>query len=177
MRTFEWADSYGFTIQDACEPTAEELVGYRAECAGRLLFSINPETQIKLDHFSCQDLIDFDLGIATRFFQGCGNRAWIIDEEMEKKLVARDAVNRAQIEKMNRDERIHELEHYIARAETVIAHRGRLMTAQEITVAAKRYNDINNEGGEGYVPSYISAEGYATAKTELLELQHAGATK
>ncbi|MFT8710100.1 MAG: hypothetical protein ABF820_11800 [Sporolactobacillus sp.] len=39
----------------------------------------------------------------------------------------------------------------------------KLLTAAELKVWRKRYNDINNEGGEGYIPTRISKEDYAKA--------------
>ena len=34
----------------------------------------------------------------------------------------------------------------------------------------KRYNDINNDGGDGYVPYIISLEEYEYAKEKLAKL-------
>lgn len=39
----------------------------------------------------------------------------------------------------------------------------KLMTATELKMWRKRYNDINNEGSEGYIPTRISKEDYAKA--------------
>lgn len=38
-----------------------------------------------------------------------------------------------------------------------------LMTVEEIKVWRKRYNDLHNEGGEGYIPNKISKEQYNKA--------------
>ena len=44
-----------------------------------------------------------------------------------------------------------------------------LMTNAEYKVWAKRYNDINNEGGEGYIPDRITVEQLARANKILEE--------
>ena len=46
-----------------------------------------------------------------------------------------------------------------------------LMTNAEYKVWAKRYNDINNEGGEGYVPDLITVEQLKRANKILEELK------
>jgi len=42
-----------------------------------------------------------------------------------------------------------------------------LMTNSQYQVWAKRYNDINNDGGYGYVPEYITVEQFEAAKEIL----------
>ena len=42
-----------------------------------------------------------------------------------------------------------------------------LMTKQELKAWRKRYNDINNEGGEGYIPTRVSQEQYQQALKTL----------
>ena len=44
-----------------------------------------------------------------------------------------------------------------------------IMTNAEYKVWAKRYNDVNNEGGEGYVPDRITVEQLARANKKLEE--------
>ncbi len=39
----------------------------------------------------------------------------------------------------------------------------KLMTASEIKAWRKNYNDVVNEGGEGYIPNKISREAYQNA--------------
>lgn len=42
-----------------------------------------------------------------------------------------------------------------------------LMSAADIKVWRKKYNDLNNEGGEGYIPTRISKEEYERCKNLL----------
>jgi hypothetical protein len=43
------------------------------------------------------------------------------------------------------------------------------MTNAEYRAWAKQYNDINNEGGEGYIPELITIEQLEAAKKILAE--------
>lgn len=44
---------------------------------------------------------------------------------------------------------------------------GTLMTREQARAWQKRYNDINNEGGDGYIPSVVTQEQYDRAKRIL----------
>lgn len=48
-----------------------------------------------------------------------------------------------------------------------IKNSGKLMSRKEIEAVRKRYNEVANEGGEGFVPSFISIESYENAKKDL----------
>ena len=45
-----------------------------------------------------------------------------------------------------------------------VAHQNRLYTDAEIQIMASNYNDLYNEGGEGYVPTWVSQEQYDKAR-------------
>lgn len=47
----------------------------------------------------------------------------------------------------------------------------KLMTAEQIKVWRKGYNDLYNEGGEGYIPSRVSREQYESALRTLQEVR------
>lgn len=57
----------------------------------------------------------------------------------------------------------------IKRGDEEIKRSGKLMTREEVKVARKKYNDQYNEGGEGFVPSFVSIEDYNKAK-EIVEM-------
>lgn len=44
-----------------------------------------------------------------------------------------------------------------------IARNGRLMTRAEVKAFQKRWNEVENEGADGYVPRFIAKEDYAEA--------------
>lgn len=55
--------------------------------------------------------------------------------------------------------KIEEAKEIIAQAEKTIRNAdGSLMTRKQAQVWKKHYNDVHNEGGEGYVPTIITAE-------------------
>ena len=73
-----------------------------------------------------------------------------------------DYVNTENAEKAEAERK--SAEHIIAKAEKEIKAHGKLMTAKEIRVWNENYNNVMNEGGEGYIPSHVSQEEYERAK-------------
>lgn len=63
-----------------------------------------------------------------------------------------------------------EAQKIIEAAEREIASSGKLMTAAEVSVWKRNYNNVVNEGGEGYVPTRISQEQYEYAKAKIANL-------
>lgn len=54
---------------------------------------------------------------------------------------------------------------------------GKLPSADEAKEQARRYNNVYNEGGEGYVPHYYTQEEYERMAAELAELTAAAQEK
>lgn len=59
---------------------------------------------------------------------------------------------------------------YIARAEKYMESGQKLMTAEEYRKWARNYNNVANEGGDGYVPELPTKEGYEAAKKYIESL-------
>ena len=55
----------------------------------------------------------------------------------------------------------------IEMAEEIIARNGKLMTDAQAREWAKKYNEVVNEGGSGYIPTIITEEMYEAAKKKL----------
>lgn len=55
----------------------------------------------------------------------------------------------------------------VTEAEAIINKGGKLRTNEERKVWEHNYNNLMNEGGEGYVPHYPSVEEYESAKARL----------
>ena len=55
----------------------------------------------------------------------------------------------------------------LAEKETVRNSDGSLMTKEQVKVWRRNYNNINNEGGEGFVPDVVTQEMYDRAKAVL----------
>ena len=53
---------------------------------------------------------------------------------------------------------------------SVCERQGKLYTPEEATKKAKEWNDIQNEGREGYIPHFYTIDEYENAKSKLEEL-------
>lgn len=62
-------------------------------------------------------------------------------------------------------ERVGEAKKVIQKAERTIADTGSLMTNDQAQEWVKNYNNLYNEGGEGYIPEVITQEMYDWAKS------------
>ena len=100
------------------------------------------------------------------------NRAYIITQEQWDALIAMNngvAVNKAEQE---RSAEIAELKQAKAHAEKQMVN-GELPGKEEAREKAKRYNDVHNESGYGYVPHYYYDEEYKQICARLDELKGA----
>ena len=80
-------------------------------------------------------------------------------EEMEVEIAAEFGVKTEK--EIEREEAIEEAKKIIALAEKEGIEN--LMSASEVKVWRRNYNQVNNEGGEGYIPIRISKEQYTKA--------------
>ena len=76
-----------------------------------------------------------------------------------------DAEKRAEWNAERRAEEIKEAEHIIALAEKEGVNN--LLSRKELAVWRKEYNDLYNEGGDGYIPTRVSKEEYDFAVKTL----------
>lgn len=96
-------------------------------------------------------------------FNGCDNQAWIITEDEKAHYIQINADRCAEAE---RAEIAEKREYY----EDVVRHASmqpRLYTRDEARRLAKQYNDVANEGGEGYIPHYYTIDEVEAAKQWL----------
>lgn len=84
-------------------------------------------------------------------------------EEYKKKVEAK-----AEKEKQNE---IKKCEKIIEECEKVIEKSGKLMTEKEAKEWLKNYNNVINEGGEGYLPRIYTLEEFENAKKKLEDLK------
>ncbi len=66
---------------------------------------------------------------------------------------------------------IKECENLIAKCEDVIKNQGRLKTKDEAKEWLRNYNNVMNEGGEGFLPRVYTQEEYEVSKKRLAELK------
>lgn len=100
-------------------------------------------------------------------FCGCDNNAFIISDEEWDELIALN-------EKKRVEQKRKEIEKDIAFYTQEIAackRQGKLYTPEEARRERKRFNDINNEGGDGFVPVFYTHEQYEYYTEKLVDLK------
>lgn len=163
-----WEYHYGMHVRSARRFTEDEKKGYSEEYREQ-------------GFISCADCIDLSLSVSDPdphfreillrpddgSFLGCGNQAWIITEEEKDYILALDEKRRA--EKFA-TERARELQYWrdiVAQCE----QQTKLYTRQEAAERVRKYNDLFNEGGGGYVPHFWTADEYEAAKAYVAKLE------
>ena len=163
--TVEHASSYGISLQTARRLTEEERPEYKAEYQDRMFIGMGDHTA--LPHLTWDDLPMWGVRQADGSFPGSGNSVWIITQAEWDALLALEQQRAEEAERKECEETIKYLEATIARAE---AQRD-IPSRAEAKRQMKAYNDVYNEGGEGYVPHIISREEYEAAKERLHHLR------
>lgn len=106
-------------------------------------------------------------------FPGGYNMAYeVSDEEWEALLQLNESRSLEEKEK-NRREKIEYYESVIRRAES----QKDIPSDLEASKRKNEWINLQNEGGEGYVPSWITAEQYQDAKDQLYRLREEGDLK
>ena len=160
------AFSYGFTIKEARRFTEEEKLRYVEYYREFGLVGVGES--IALDEVSWED--ELVSAIQSRpadgSFLSCSNLAWIITEDEKAALIALDKSKKQSKEAKEKAKNVAYWQDVIARCE----RQGRLYSAEEAKLKRKEYNDLQNEGGEGFVPHFWTVDEYDSAKAQLQEL-------
>lgn len=90
---------------------------------------------------------------------------YIITEELYNELIHNEETAKASYEKQNLIKQIKNLKNIISEYK-----KHPLYYAKDVPKLKKQYNDIFNEGGEGYIPTYYTYEQLAFFEKKLLEL-------
>ena len=100
-------------------------------------------------------------------FAGFGNQAWIISEEEANRYIALNAEREKETQKKELAEerawRLQLLEN--------AAKQGVLYTQEEARIRRQSWINVENEGGEGYVPHFYTIDEVENAKRWLQEHQ------
>lgn len=99
-------------------------------------------------------------------FPGGYNMAYEVSEEEWKTLLQLNESRASEEKEKDRRERIEYYKSVIRRAES----QKDIPLALEAAKRQKEWIDLQNEGGEGYVPIWITAEQYRDAKEQLNRL-------
>lgn len=161
----EVAYSYGVSLCNARRFTEEEKKGYVEWFKDKGFVEIGDSTD--LEYISWTDVKEVlkerkDDGS----FSGCSNCAYIISEDEWNALVELNEKKRSEKEKKETEESIAEYRQIIEQCEK----QEKLYTKEEAVKKRRDYNNLYNEGGEGYIPHFYTIEEYEFAKTKLNEL-------
>lgn len=149
--TIEYAYSYGRTLQAARHLSAEERVHYKPEYADTVFIGVGDP--IALNYVGIDDL---PTRPADGSFNGCSNQAWKITQDEWDAFVALNDARRVEKAAKDRQARIVRLEQQKAAAE----QQTDLPEKAEAHRREQKWNNLHNEGGEGYVPHIYSLEEY-----------------
>lgn len=161
----EVAYSYGVSLCNARRFTEEE----KKDCADWFKDKgfVKIGDSINLEYISWVDVRDVlkerkDDGS----FSGCSNCAYIISEDEWNALIELNKKKKFEKEKKEIEESITEYRQIVEQCEK----QEKLYTKEEAVKKRRDYNNLYNEGGEGYVPHFYTIEEYEFAKTKLNEL-------
>lgn len=154
--------SVDVALAHARKLSESEKANYSDEYKDHMLIGID---HIDLSYVRVTDLADYE----DRYwycFSGGYNMAYEVSEaEYNTLLQLNETRSRGEKEKERR-ERIKYFESIIRRAES----QKDIPSESEATRRRKEWNKIYNEGGEGYLPSWVTAEQYRNAKEQLEHL-------
>lgn len=92
---------------------------------------------------------------------------YIISQDEWNKMIKMNEEQGISKKKKDLEDKIKDLQCTIDRCESA----KKLYTREEAQTERKRYNDLFNEGGEGFVPHFYTVEEYEWAKENLKEYQ------
>ena len=159
LKVVEWSMNYGISVGYARGLNEEEKKIYRED----ILIGIGEF--IKLEHINWRQLfnvIDKDQYIGE--FLGCSNMVYRITEEQERRLIELNNQKAREKENVQKEE----IEEAINIVNKVDEKKVKMLPRKDIRNYLNDYNDLHNEGGEGYLPDVIAEEDYIAAK-KLLE--------
>lgn len=165
----ENAYAYGISLQKARKFTENEKVHYADWYKERGFVGLGES--VKLDEIRQEDLESIesiDLSKPDGEFNGSSNVAYIIKEEVWDALVALNESKRKERIRKEKQEKVREYQAIIKACETTSKLYG---TSEEAKQAMVNYNNLHNEGGEGYVPHFYTVDEYEWAKRKLAELE------
>lgn len=159
---------YGISLQKARRFTEEEKVNYADWFKERGFVSLGE--LVKLDEIMQCDLESIesiDLSKPDGEFNGSSNMSYIINKEAWEALITLNESKRKDRVQKEKQEKVNEYQKIIKACEVA----PKLYTTEEAKQARINYNNLYNEGGEGYVPHFYTVDEYEWAKKNLAELE------
>lgn len=156
----ENAPAYGITICHARRFTEDEAAGFSDWF--KAIGFVGLGDKIKLEMLKWSDMPKRS---RDGEFLGCNNQAWIITDEEMNDYIRLNEDRRIEAERHETEEKRKYYEEIIERA----SRQPRLYTRDEAKQLRKQYNDLYNEGGEGYIPHYYTIDEIDTVRKWLEE--------
>lgn len=157
------------SLQKARRLTEEEKKDYVPECAESHFVGTSDHIVLEELHYSdVRKVIPKDKK-CDGSFRSCDPVYIITQEEWDALIALNEKLkNERLIKKVKAD--IEWYEQFVVRCEESKKF-GRLYTKEEAAIQRKRYNDIYNDGGEGFVPHFYTIDEYEQAKIKLEDLK------
>ncbi len=165
MKVYEWCYTMYNSLSEARCLTEAEKKRYTAEWADITIGRVGPV--IPLRYVSWRDIPDE--WWRTRklwYYDGVDNQCVEVSDAEWDWLIGLNAQRGAEEKERERQEQIRRCQTVIRVAE----QQRDIPSPKEAARRRKVWNDINNEGGEGFVPTIIDSARYAGAKELLQEL-------
>lgn len=168
--TVEYAPAWRITLQSAQYFSEADKQQFSPDYQDRMMRPVG-DASISLEHLRWYDLFSvIGKEQCAGEFCGCSNQVYIITREQWDTLAALDAKKGAEKAENEKMQEIAALKAHIARAELQMRD-GRLPDRQEARRKWTEYNNVMNEGGEGYVPHFYAQEEYDSLVSRLNDLE------
>lgn len=160
MKVLEYAPFYGLFLNNARRFTDEE----KQSCADWFkdygLCGIGECIELANLQWNTPEVHEILTRRRIGAFKGCDNSCYEINDQEWDMLVNLENI-------AAHDKRVKDLEQAIQSLREIISEcerQGILYTDEEARRMRKVYNDVNNEGGEGFVPHFYTKGEYESAK-------------
>lgn len=151
---------------EARRPTTDEAKRFTPSAAERMLYSTGDSVEVP--HLGITSVpLNWWKERKIYEFPGCDNQAVEITDEEWAMLVALNAQREKEAAEKEREEEIKELEATISHAE----RQQEIPTPEKAHRMMVAWNNVENEGGEGFVPDIVDTVRYERAKKRLAELK------
>ena len=169
MKVFAEFGSYPNELVEVRLPTEEEKARHCAGWADGLIFSAGLDSRVPIPYVKYDDIPSEWKTRDCWTLPSCGNRCYEISDDEWDWVVSLNAQREAEKKEKERQEDIEYYQNIVRKAE----RQPDIPTPEEAARRSKRWNDVYNEGGYGYVPDIIDSARYARAKQMLQELTEA----
>ena len=139
--------------------TESEKLEYADWCRDKMFIGLGEDTEL-----TYIDWRDLPKRQSDGQFNGCGNSAWIISKEEVEHYKELNAQREAEAQGKEKAEEIKEAEKIVELSKKVKV----CDTNAERIIYLRNYNNVQNEGGYGYLPTVLTKQEVEDAK-ELVE--------